>query len=67
MRPDLSKAIVVRRQRDDGVWLEVGEAGQKMDSAVLSWVLIWAANNNVNVRYQIDGGWNWLKNNKATP
>ena len=67
MRPDLSKAIVVRRQHDDGVWLEVGEAGQKMDSAVLSWVLVWAANNNVNVRYQIDGGWNWIKNNKVTP
>lgn len=63
-RPDLSKVIVVNRQFDDGEWLEVCEAGQKMDSAVLSWVLIWAANNKKNVRYQIDGGWNWIKNSE---
>lgn len=63
MRPDLSKVIATRRQYDDGEWLELKEAGQKMDSAVLSWVLVWAANNKQNVRYQIDGGWNWIKNN----
>ena len=63
MRPDLSKVIATRRQYDDGEWLELTESGQKMDSAVLSWVLIWAANNKKNVRYQIDGGWNWIKNN----
>jgi hypothetical protein len=61
-RPDLSKVIVVKRQHDDGEWFEVCEAGQKMDSAVLSWILVWAANNKKNVRYQVDGGWNWLKN-----
>jgi|688.fasta_scaffold186293_4 hypothetical protein len=61
-RPDLSKVIVVKRQHDDGEWLEVCEAGQKMDSSVLSWLLIWAANNKKNVRYQIDGGINWIKN-----
>ena len=61
MRPDLSKVIAVRRQFDDGEWLELYESGQKMDSGVLSWVLIWAANNKKNVRYQVDGGWNWVK------
>jgi len=62
MRPDLSKVIVVKRTYDDGEWLELTEAGQKMDSAVLSWMLIWAANNKKDVRYQIDGGWSWIKN-----
>jgi len=33
MRPDLSKVIVVKRTYDDGEWLELTEAGQKMDSA----------------------------------
>jgi uncharacterized cysteine cluster protein YcgN (CxxCxxCC family) len=64
MRPDLSKVIVTKRVYDDGEWLEVCEAGQKMDSAVLSWLLIWAKNNNKNIRYQIDSGWNWIKNSE---
>jgi hypothetical protein len=63
-RPDLSKVIVTKRVYDDGEWLEVCEAGQKMDSAVLSWLLIWAKNNNKNIRYQIDSGWNWIKNSE---
>lgn len=61
-RPDLSKVIVVKTQDKDGEWIQVTEAGQKMDSSVLSWILIWAANNQKNVRYQIDGGIYWIKN-----
>lgn len=62
MRPDLSKVIAVRRNYDDGEWIELHEAGQKMDAQVLSWILIWALNNKQNIRYQIDGGWNWVRN-----
>lgn len=62
MRPDLSKVIVVVRQFDDGEWVEVVEAGQKIDSTVLSWLLIWAANEKQNIRYQVDGGWFWMRN-----
>jgi len=61
-RPDLSKIIVTKRKIDDEIWVSVAEAGQKMDSSVLSWMLIWAANNKHNIRYQIDGGWNWIRN-----
>lgn len=63
MRPDLSNVIVLERQFSDGPWLEVTEAGKKLDSSVLSWILIWASSNKVNVRYMIDGGWHWIKNN----
>ena len=63
MRPDVAKVIIVRRQFDDGEWLCIHEAGQKLDSAVLSWILIWALNNKENVRYQIDGSWHWIANN----
>lgn len=62
MRPDLSKVIVVRRERDNKEWIEVKEAGQKIDSAVLSWMVLWAVNNNKNLHYQVDGGWNYLEN-----
>ena len=61
-RPDLSKVIVTDRMFDDGKWIEVCEAGQKIDSSVLSWILLWAVNNKRNSRYQVDGGWNWIKN-----
>ena len=67
MRPDLSKAIVLNRKYDDGEWVEVSEAGQKLDAAVLSWMVIWAANNKKNLRYQVDGGWNWIKFNNLNP
>ena len=63
MRPDLSKVIVIRTKDEKGEeWLNVNEAGQKIDAAVLSWILIWAANNKKNISYQVDGGWNWLRN-----
>jgi hypothetical protein len=67
MRPDLSKVIVLNRKYDDGEWVEVSEAGQKLDAAVLSWMVIWAANNKKNLRYQVDGGWNWLKFSNLNP
>ena len=56
MRPDLSKVIVV--QKDN--FIEVIECGQKIDSAVLSWLLIWAANNRKNIQYGVDGGRHWI-------
>lgn len=62
MRPDLSNVIVVNRKHDDGNWLELYEAGQTLDSKILSWILIWALNNKKNVRYQVNGGWNWVRN-----
>lgn len=62
MRPDLSNVIVTTKNFDDGEWIQVVEAGKKIDSSVLSWLLIWAANEKLNIRYQVDGGWYWIKN-----
>lgn len=58
MRPDLSNAIVTVRVGQGIEFYEVAECGQKMDSMVLSWVVIWALNNGKNIKYQVDGGWN---------
>lgn len=63
LRPDLSKVIIVRTIEDDVVWYNVHESRQKLDSYILSWILIWATNNRKNIRYQISGSWNWIKNN----
>jgi hypothetical protein len=57
MRPDLSKVIVTKRRWQGIQFYEVAECGQKIDSSILSWILIWAFNNNKNVKYQVDGGW----------
>lgn len=56
MRPDLSNALVTRRNIENIEYYEILECGQKMDSSVLSWFIVWAFNNGKNLRYQIDGG-----------
>ena len=57
MRPDLSNALVTQRNNNGHSWLEVLECGSKMDSEVLSWLVIWALNQGKNLKYQINGGW----------
>jgi hypothetical protein len=57
MRPDLSNALVTQRSNNGHSWLEVAECGSKMDSEVLSWLVIWALNQGKNLKYQINGGW----------
>lgn len=56
MRPDLSNTLVTRRIIENIEFYEILECGQKMDSSVLSWLIVWAFNNGKNLRYQIDGG-----------
>lgn len=56
MRPDLSNALVTKRIHENIEYFEIIECGQKMDSSVLSWFIVWALNNVKNLKYQIDGG-----------
>lgn len=58
MRPDLSNALVTYRKYDNVEYFEILECGKKMDSSVLSWFIIWALNNQKNIKYQISGGFN---------
>ena len=60
MRPDLSGAVVTEREKDNVVFYEIRECGKKLDSAVLSWFVLWALNTKSNILYQIDGGFNKL-------
>ena len=59
MRPDLCNALVTERRTQQGLqYFEVLECGEKMDAEVLSWFVIWALNNNKNLQYQVNGGFN---------
>jgi hypothetical protein len=60
MRPDKSKVILVNREINNIKYIEMMEAGQKVDSSILSWVLQTYLHNNVNILYQVDGGINYL-------
>lgn len=59
MKPNLCKALVTQRKSIEGIiFIQVLECGEKMDSEVLSWLIIWALNNNKNLQYQVNGGFN---------
>lgn len=57
MRPDMIKAVVTERNLDGIQYFDIKECGEKLDSTVLSWLVLWALNTNKNIRYEIDGGW----------
>ncbi len=58
----MSNVIVTHREHDGIEYFEISECGKKLDSAVLSWLFIWAFNTGRNLKYQIDGGWNKVGN-----
>jgi len=60
LRPDLSKVIITQRSwgdRNQNVFLEVRESGQKIDSTVLNWVYLFAASGNYCLKVQVAGTW----------
>lgn len=58
MRPDMCNAILKKRTHEGIEFYDLVEAGQKLDSAVLSWFIIWSLNNHKNLNYSINGGRN---------
>jgi len=58
MRPDLCHAITTKRTINNIEYYEILEAGKVLDSAVLSWFILWALNSKKNLAYQIQGGLN---------
>lgn len=65
MKPSESDVILTwRLQESTGVrHLEVLEAGAPLTAQVLSWAILYALNNNYNIRYQVNGGWNKIGSN----
>jgi hypothetical protein len=65
LKPNLSKVIIVERNSEDiGYYIEVYEAGQKIDSTVLSWLFEYHLNTKINMSIQISGGWMNYGDNK---
>lgn len=61
LKPNQSKVIIVRREKQGISYLSVSEAGSKMPVEVLSWLFIEYAKGNIeNMMYQIHGYWNFV-------
>ncbi len=61
MKPDQCKVILTTRKIGDIAYIEAKEAGHKLDSSVLSWLVISYLNGIIeNVSYEIAGGWNHI-------
>ena len=58
LKPNISKTLVTRRMIGEIETYDAAECGVKMDSSVLSWLIIWALNNKKNLVYRVDGGIN---------
>jgi len=60
MKPDEVNAILTWRKIGDIEYFELIEAGEILRADVLSWAIQYALNNNLNINYQINGGWNQI-------
>jgi hypothetical protein len=61
MKPNLSKVLIVNRHDNGHDYIELYEMGERLDSRVLSWFFMeFSAGNIKNLKYQIDGGWNYI-------
>ena len=62
MKPNLVNALLVLDTTKTGVsFVTIKEMGQRLDARVLNWAVQAIQRNALaNVRYEIDGGWNFL-------
>ena len=58
MRPDLSKVLITKRTLKEITYYDIIEAGETMKSYVLNYIIQYALNNKINIKYMIDGGVN---------
>lgn len=58
MQPSNVNAILVWRKKNDIDYLDLSEAGEKLNVEVLSWAIMYCLKNKFNLQYMIDGGVN---------
>jgi hypothetical protein len=58
MKPSEINCMIVRETFEGVPQLTVYEAGSKLDSSVLSWIVTYCLNKKINLVYQVGGGWN---------
>jgi hypothetical protein len=59
LKPSESNIILVIEEVKKMRYLAAVEAGARLDSEYLSWLIIFAFNNNLNFCWQVDGRWFW--------
>lgn len=61
MKPNKCGAILKEREMNGVKYLEIIEAGQKLDSEVLSWAFNSLVTKKFdNLKYQVSSGWNYF-------
>jgi hypothetical protein len=60
MKPNEVNAIVDFRELEGVKYVNVSEAGDVLESRVLSWLIQFAIKNNINLLWTIQGGSNWI-------
>jgi hypothetical protein len=58
MRPDLINVIITHKPHpeiENLSYYDVTEAGSKIDSTVLNWLILWAVSHGKNVIYEVGG------------
>jgi len=60
LKPNRSNVILDFRKIENILYLEVKEAGAKLSTEVLNWLLMEHLNNKINILYQMNYGWNWI-------
>jgi hypothetical protein len=57
-RPDSVDVLLVKIQTDAYAYIKAYETGSKIDATVLNSLLQWAMQYDINLSYQVGGGWN---------
>lgn len=60
MKPNDINAILSGKEINGIPYLSLIEAGERLDSKVLSWVIQFTIKNKINFYWQIDGGVNYI-------
>lgn len=60
MKPSEINAIIDERINDGIKYLSVSEAGSKLDSSVLTWIIEYALANQINLLWKVNNGSHWI-------
>lgn len=60
MKPSKINAIFTNKSINNINYLSINEAGDILNSQVLSWCILYALQNNINLYWEINGGGNWI-------
>jgi hypothetical protein len=60
LKPDQVNAMFVFGWKNDIPYLDLVEAGAKLDSQVLTWAILWVLERNLNFAWQTEGGYSYI-------